>query len=149
MKEDLNSASSKGKAHNDDRSALMANRTIGHNEKYGKLDDAVRRDNQEFIEMQQRNQQQMLDDQDQDLEAFSATVSTLGSMAKTINKELEEHAVILDHMDTEVDDVSGRLKQVMRRVDKLLDDAGERVQWCLIVSLVLILIGLVVIVFKV
>ncbi len=42
-------------------------------------------------------------------------------MGHTINAELTTHAQILDEMEAGVDNTSGRLQSVMRRVNKLME----------------------------
>jgi len=117
--------------------------------KYAGLDQAIEHDNDEFIQDHHMQQQQIMNDQDKDLEALSYTVTTLGQMGQAINTELGQQASMLDDLGEGVDRTSGRLSNVLKRLNKLIDSANDRVQWCLIIALVLILVGLIIVVFYV
>lgn len=45
-------------------------------------------------------------------------------MSGSINSELNTHARILDDLDDGVDDTTGRLESVTRRVNRLLESKG-------------------------
>jgi len=153
MKEELNTTQTKGKLDNDNRDALM-NKSNGKasnrgDDRFAALDDAIKSDNEAFIRNQGQVQEQIMRQQDTDLDDLSQVVGVLGQMGTSIHSELEQHNRILDDLDAGVDNTSGRLNSVMRRVNKLLESTSDRVQWCLIIVLTLILIGLVIIVFYV
>jgi len=153
MKEELNNTQSKGKMDNDTRDALMrGNKSSGREDsrdrdKFSALDDAIKSDNDSFIRNQSQVQDQIIRQQDTDLDDLSNVVGVLGQMGNSIQAELEQHGRILDDLDSGVDNTSGRLNSVMRRVDKLLASTNDRVQWCLIIVLGLILLSLIIIVF--
>lgn len=151
MKEDLNNSQTKGKLDNDSREALMkpkGGRSDPSN-RYEKLDDAIKSDNDSFINSQAQTQETMIRQQDTELDELGNVVGVLGQMGKQINTELEQQSRILGDMEAGVDSTSARLSSVMRRVNKLLESTSDRVQWCLIIVLTLILVGLVIIVFYV
>jgi len=153
MKEELNTTQTKGKIDNDNRDTLMnkPNKTSSRDvpDRFSALDDAIKNDNDAFIRNQAQAQDQMIRQQDNDLEDLSQVVGVLGEMGTSIHTELEQQTRILDDLDAGVDNTSGRLNAVVRRVNKLLESTSDRVQWCLIIVLTLILIGLVIIVFYV
>lgn len=154
MKEELNATQTKGKMDNDNRDTLMNKPGKGSsrdpsNDRFAALDDAIKNDNDSFIRNQGQLQDQIIRQQDTDLDDLSNVVGVLGQMGTSIHSELEQHSRILDDLDAGVDNTSGRLNAVMRRVNKLLESTSDRVQWCLIIVLTLVLVGLVIIVFYV
>lgn len=154
MKEELNATQTKGKMDNDNRDTLMNKSSKGprgdmSNDRFAALDDAIRNDNDSFIRNQGQVQDQMIRQQDTDLDDLSNVVGVLGQMGNAIHSELDQHHKILEDLDAGVDNTSGRLNAVMRRVNKLLESTSDRVQWCLIIVLTLVLVGLVIIVFYV
>jgi len=151
MKEELNNTQTKGKMENDQRSELMKNKGSSRDvpDRFAALDDAIKNDNDAFIRNQAQVQDQIIRQQDTDLDDLSNVVGVLGQMGTSIHSELEQQSRILDDLEAGVDNTSGRLNAVMRRVNKLLESTSDRVQWCVIVVLVLVLIGLVIVVFYV
>jgi len=151
MKDDLNSASSKGRETNDQRQALMQTKTPkgDPNDRYAGLNGVIQQDNDRMIGDQQGQQMQIMRQQDQELDAISNTIGQLGAMGEAIHTELSSQSRMLDEMNDRVDQTDSRLTNVMRKVNHLLESTSDRVQWCLIIVLTLMLIGLVIIVFYV
>jgi len=152
MKEELNNAQTKGKLDNDSRDALMKKPGGGRepsHDKFAALDNAIRQDNDAFIRDQHQLQDQIMKDQDAELDQLGEVVGVIGQMGNSIYSELNTQSRILGDLESGVDDTQGRLTSVMRRVNKLLESTSDRVQWCLVIVLTLILIGLVIIVFYV
>jgi len=152
MKEELKTAQTKGKMENDQRDALMrksGNRGGEMPGRFDGLDDAIRNDNDAFIRNQAQAQDQIMRQQDTDLDDLGQVVGVLGHMGESIHSELEQQSRILDDLNAGVDNTQGRLSNVMRRVNKLLESTSDRVQWGLIIALTLILVGLVIVVFYV
>jgi len=150
MKDELNSASSKGKVDNDQRQSLMQTKSPKDtSDKFAGLNTAIQQDNDRHINDHQTQQMQIMRTQDDELESISETVVTLGQMGRTIGSELNQHAIILDEMNSKVDNTQNRLTGAIRKVNKLIESTSDRVQWCLIIVLTLMLIGLVIIVFNV
>eukprot|EP00026_Physarum_polycephalum_P014827 Phypoly_transcript_15386.p1 GENE.Phypoly_transcript_15386~~Phypoly_transcript_15386.p1 ORF type:complete len:256 (+),score=30.40 Phypoly_transcript_15386:127-894(+) len=153
MKEELNNAQAKGKMDNDNRDALMK-KTGGttrdsSRDKFAGLDNAIQQDNDAFIRDQHQLQDQIMKDQDDQLDQLGDVVGVIGQMGNSIYSELNTQSRILGDLEAGVDDTQGRLTSVMRRVNKLLESTSDRVQWCVVIVLTLILIGLVIIVFYV
>jgi len=151
MKDELNSASSKGKVDNDQRQALMTSKDRPRDipDRFSGLENAVQQDNDRYIGDQQQQQMHIMTQQDDHLNAISQTVGHLGAMGEQIHSELLQQNRILDEMDDKVERTSARLTGVLRKVNKLLESTSDRVQWCLIIVLTLMLVGLVIIVFYV
>lgn len=151
MKDDLNNATTKGKMENDARNTLMdtqKRKNQGH-DKFDGLHKAIMEDNDNYISGAHQQMQATMADQDQDLDEISKATTTLKEMGVTINDELHRQSLILEEMETETDKTSSRLNNVMKRLNKLIDSTNDRVQWCMVIVLTLILVGLVVIVFYV
>ena len=70
-------------------------------------------------------------------------------MSTTINTEINEHIEILHEVDEQVEYTSGRMGSALRKIDKLLAATGDKGALFIVVFLVLVLIGLIVLVFKV
>jgi len=149
MKDDLQNATTKGKMEHDNRDTLMRKKTQDVPDRFSGLDNAIQQDNDNFITGHHQRQEQLINQQDDDLDALSHTVATLGNMGEAINSELVQQARILEDMEGEVDKTSGRLSNVVKKVNRLLESTSDRVQWCIIISLLLILVGLVIVVFYV
>jgi len=152
MKDDLNNATTKGKMENDARNTLMDTQKRKNNQVQGQFDGlqrAIMEDNDNYINNSHQQMQATMAAQDEDLDAISRATGTLKEMGVTINDELHRQQLILEEMDTEVDKTNSRLNNVMKRLNKLIDSTSDRVQWCLVIVLTLILIGLVIIVFYV
>jgi len=152
MKDDLNNATTKGKLENDARNTLMDTQKRKGGQDQGRFDGlqrAIAEDNDQYINNSHQQMQVTMTAQDEDLDAISKATGTLKEMGITINDELLRQQVILGDMDSEVDKTSVRLNNVLKRLNKLLDSTSDRVQWCMVIVLTLILIGLVIIVFYV
>lgn len=152
MKDDLNNAQTKGKMENDARSTLMNSAKKNSQDPQGKFDGlhkAIVEDNDQYIANSQKQLQQTMDAQDEDLEAISKVTGNLKEIGITIGDELVRHGRILEEMDSEVDRTNSRLSNTLKRLNKLIDSTSDRTQMCLVIVLILILIGLVVIVFYV
>jgi len=151
MKEELNNAQTKGKMEHDQRDALgMKSKGRGDvPDRFAAVDAAIKEDNDNFIRNQAQVQEEIIRKQDGELDELGHVVGVLGEMSTSIHTELEQQSRILDDLETGVDKTSGRLSSVIKRVNKLLESTSDRVQWCLIIVLTLILVGLVIIVFYV
>jgi chromosome segregation ATPase len=151
MKDDLNNAATKGKMENDARSTLMntTRKSPSDNGKFDGLHKAIIEDNDQYINNSRQQIQQTMDAQDEDLEAISRATGNLKEIGITINDELKLQGHMLEEMDTEVDKTNSRLNNTLKRLNKLIDSTSDRVQWCMVIVLTLILIGLIVIVFYV
>jgi len=151
MKYDLNNAATKGKMENDVRSSLMTSSKKNPQDggKFDGLHKAIIEDNDQYINNSRTQLQQTMDAQDEDLEAISRATGNLKEIGITINEELKLQGHMLEEMDQEVDKTNTRLNNVLKRLNKLIDSTSDRVQWCMVIVLFLILIGLVVIVFYV
>jgi len=127
---------------------LSAGRTTRKSTKSSVLGTAA---NPEFearpvtAEQQRAEQVTIMREQDQILDRFHETVSTIGNMSRTIGGELEEHNRILEEFDYEVDDTQTRLTSATKYVDKLIESISNNKYWCTILLLFVILLVVIVI----
>jgi len=151
IKDDLSNAQTKGKLENDVRSTLMdTNKKNPQDQgKFSGLKNAIIEDNDQFIDKSTQQIQLTMASQDQDLDSLGHVVGTLKQQGIVINDELKKQEKLLEEMDSETDKTQSRLSREIRRLNKLMDDMSDKVQWCLVVVLTLMLIGLVVAVFLV
>lgn len=101
-----------------------------------------RHNNSSFIDNQRLQSQVMLQQQDEGLEELGNAVTRVGKMAGNINETLIKQNKMLDDLDHDLDETSGRMDAVMKRLEKLLQTKDKCQIWT-IVSLFLILIVLV------
>ena len=95
-----------------------------------------------FIEDQRLQSQLMLQEQDEGLEELGNAVTRVGKMAGNINETLIKQNKMLDDLGNDLDETSGRMDAVMKRLEKLLQTKDKCQIWT-IVSLFLVLIVLV------
>ncbi|KAI8376470.1 syntaxin 6, N-terminal-domain-containing protein [Radiomyces spectabilis] len=62
----------------------------------------------------------MMQEQDMHLENMSGTLVNLKEIAGTMNREIDDHVVLLDELGDHVDRTEGRLKRAMHRVTDVL-----------------------------
>jgi len=148
IKEDLDNVQTKRKMESDQRITLGVTPKINRSalpDQFAAVDNAIEKDHQGFISKQL--QEEIF--QDEEMGKLEGAVLTLNHMAHATKDEIVQHGKILDDLDAGVDRTHGRLNSVMRRVNKLLESRKDRMQWCVLVFLVLIFIGLIVTVFYV
>jgi len=118
-------------------------------QKYRKLEEESRRENQDFIDNEQEHQQQIYARQDQDLTHLQDTVVQIGEVSREINSELKGQLRKLEQFDTEVTDTQGRLGGATKQVNDLIKKAKDNGQMCIIILLIVVLIVLAIIVFSI
>ena len=101
---------------------------------------------EQAIEQQSMVQQQVIEQQDEELGVLSSAITRLGNMGKTINEELKSQGRLLDAFTEDVDDTSGRMRQAMGVMNKMLK-SKDRGKFCAILVLTLVLGVLMYIVF--
>ncbi|KAI2621028.1 Phox homologous domain-containing protein [Xylaria nigripes] len=72
-------------------------------------------DNQGVLQLQR----QMMQDQDQDVEALAKIIRRQREMAQAINREVEDQIGMLDHVNGQTDVVAGKLRVVKDRIKKM------------------------------
>lgn len=87
--------------------------------------------------------QQILDQQDEQLDALGASISRQRELSMQIGDELDDQVAMLDDVDVVVDRHQGRLDRAKRRVDKIARTAGDNKQMVAIILLIIILVLLI------
>ncbi|XP_072930708.1 syntaxin-6 [Epargyreus clarus] len=85
-------------------------------------------------------QEKMLISQDEQLHVISNSVGSLKTVSKQIGIELDEQAVMLDDLNTELENADSKLDSTIKKVAKLLRMNNDRRQWMAIGILIVILI---------
>eukprot|EP00128_Syssomonas_multiformis_P016039 Colp12_sorted_trinity150504_noHs@21752 len=146
-------ASAKGKAASQTRSSLLGSSRGGggYTSKYQKLeneiDHEIEDENSRFLDRETRKQEMIMEDQDRKLGEVEIVISSLKSRGEAIRDELERQDFLIDDVTGHVGKTDGRLRQMLTRVDRVLNASSDTKQTCAIVFLLIILIILIVIYF--
>jgi len=103
--------------------------------------------NDEFLTSESDRQVLLVKEQDQELDALSASVERLGSVGLTIHEELMGQERILEDLDQDMDKTSNRLDFVQKKIALVMKKAGAKGQIMMIVFLLILFIVLVLLVF--
>eukprot|EP01091_Cochliopodium_minus_P004262 TRINITY_DN1415_c0_g1_i1.p1 TRINITY_DN1415_c0_g1~~TRINITY_DN1415_c0_g1_i1.p1 ORF type:complete len:249 (-),score=79.23 TRINITY_DN1415_c0_g1_i1:31-777(-) len=145
---DLNSNQTKGRIEKDKKELLMKNKNPV-NDKHQQWKEAIEGDNQQYIQVQQQRQREIMDNQDKNLELLGQGVTRVGEMAITINEEIKDQDKLIGEVEEDMDKTMVNMQKAIRKLDKLIEKAGDGGVICIIVVLVLILVGLVVLIFTI
>eukprot|EP01119_Soliformovum_irregulare_P001220 TRINITY_DN10941_c0_g1_i1.p1 TRINITY_DN10941_c0_g1~~TRINITY_DN10941_c0_g1_i1.p1 ORF type:complete len:151 (-),score=25.96 TRINITY_DN10941_c0_g1_i1:92-484(-) len=88
------------------------------------------------------DQQRLMRDQDDQLDVLGASILRTKEIAIGIGNEADEHLALLDDIDGKVDKVNPRLKNTIRRVDRIEKKSSTKILWLIICFLFLALIVL-------
>lgn len=114
----------------------------------GRLGTAVQAENDRDIDREGDQQQLLLRQQDDDLDALGAHVTRIGQVGLQIHEELEQQSGMLEELDTDIEGTSTRLQAAQKKIDHMLKKAGLGGQLCIIVFLIAVLIILLVLVIQ-
>ncbi|MXQ97225.1 hypothetical protein E5288_WYG011656 [Bos mutus] len=112
------------------------------------LDASVVSTTSRYIEEQQATQQLILDQQDQQLEMVSGSISVLKHMSGRVGEELDEQGIMLDAFAQGMDHTQSRMDGVLRKMAKISHMTSDRRQWCAIVVLLGVLLLVLVLFFS-
>ncbi|KAB0386456.1 hypothetical protein FD755_001412 [Muntiacus reevesi] len=112
------------------------------------LDASVVSTTSRYIEEQQATQQLILDQQDQQLEMVSGSISVLKHMSGRVGEELDEQGIMLDAFAQEMDHTQSRMDGVLRKMAKLSHMTSDRRQWCAIAVLLGVLLLVLILFFS-
>ncbi|OTB01603.1 hypothetical protein M426DRAFT_25499 [Hypoxylon sp. CI-4A] len=87
--------------------------------------------------------QQILNQQDEQLDALGASIARQRELSMQIGDELDEHVAMLDDVDASVDRHQGRLDRAKRQVGRISRAAGESKQMIAIIILIIVLVLLI------
>lgn len=107
------------------------------------LDDEAG-DDGHYAELEHRQQERMLREQDTHLDGVFQTVGNLRRQADDMGRELEEQSGMLDVVDDMADRVGGRLQSGMKRLQHVARQNEDTLSSCCIGVLILALIILLV-----
>ena len=141
MKSTLSDPSTTGKLDRDRKQNLMRRsqqQGIG-------LSQPGMQTNAAFIEDRQQMQEMIVREQDEHLDALGEGATRLGHVALAINDEINAQNVMLDGLQNDLDLTSGRMEQVLGKVDKLLK-TDSRWQTNTILTLMMVLLVLILLV---
>lgn len=88
----------------------------------------------------QTMQERMLTNQNEQLEVISKTVGNLNAVSRQIGLELDEHTVMLDDLNADLENADSKLDTTIKKVAKVLHMNNDRRQWWAIGVLIAILI---------
>jgi vacuolar-type H+-ATPase subunit I/STV1 len=93
-------------------------------------------------------QEKVMEEQDKGLDVLSAALDRTKHLGLAISDELDEHKVLLDDLDRDVERTDHRIKKETRRIDKLLRSSKTPFALCIIFVLFCVIIALIIIVLK-
>lgn len=102
------------------------------------------RENEDFIQDVHAQQQQIVRQQDDQLEAISGGISVLKGMSSQIGRELDSQAVMLDEFSHEMEHTESRLDTTMKKIARVMHMSNDRRQWIAIFVLLLLLFVVIV-----
>ncbi|XP_041986610.1 syntaxin-6 [Aricia agestis] len=114
--------------------------------KYSKLANQTDSPNRSYDNDIMSMQEKMLMSQDDQLHVISNSVGSLKTVSKQIGIELDEQAVMLDDLNTELENADSKLDSTLKKVAKVLHMNNDRRQWMAILILIGLL-GLLIILF--
>lgn len=109
-----------------------------------KLAAAVHEENDHFIRSEGGRQQLLMQQQDTELDQLGDHVVRIGQLGKEMGQELHVQGQLLDELDEEIEGTSTRLQAAQRKVQYVLDKAGSKGQFMIILFLIVVLVILVV-----
>jgi len=145
IKEDLQSTRTRGKMENDQKNTLVSSKRTS--DKFSRLQNELEKDNTDFIGAQTQRQEFIIKEQDEHLDTLSMTVGRLKDMGSTIGNTIQETTGLVEELNVEVDKTDSGIRGAVNKVNKLLESTKDSTQWCIIIFLVLVLVGLIVVIF--
>jgi len=146
IKDELNSARTRGKIDRDQRELLSATKKPVQ-DRYSKVQQALEQDNEDYIEGSKQRQQQIIQQQDKNVDVLLTTVTTLKEIGNQIDKTIKDQEVLIDDLDRDVTRVDSGFRGAIQKVNKLIDSTKDSTQWCIIAFLAVILVALLALVF--
>ncbi|KAF6000467.1 hypothetical protein CCYA_CCYA20G4761 [Cyanidiococcus yangmingshanensis] len=110
-----------------------------------KATNRIEQENEAFLEHEERQQQLLVEQQDQDLDDMMLVVKRLGDMGLAIRGEALRHAELIDEVDTSMSTVRTRFQNVRTRLESLIRETG-RERLCSLLGLFAVFVVLLVLV---
>uniref|UniRef100_A0A914ZCR0 t-SNARE coiled-coil homology domain-containing protein n=2 Tax=Parascaris univalens TaxID=6257 RepID=A0A914ZCR0_PARUN len=108
--------------------ANMASSSGTGSYRYTRLSDSPT-SSERFVSDTLQKQQLIMRDQDEDLEKVGDSVHILKNMSHRIGNELEEQAIMLDELGTDIDRAGTKLDGVMKKIAKVTNMNDDKRQW--------------------
>lgn len=105
----------------------------------------VQKANESFVDDQTRQQELIMEQQDDDLGHLADAVERIGLMGEGMHNELAEQGVLLDDLGGEMDHTRSRMANVREKLELVMAETGPR-QFCTIVWLCITFLVLTVLV---
>jgi hypothetical protein len=138
VKNGIDSASVRKKIEDDD----IRSKRDSYDESNAALMSGINQENNRFIKDQKVQIQRSMQDQDKSVEQLGVAVDRLGEIGRTINTEVKEQTILLDKLETEVDDASTKMGQVEQALGKLLKTKDSCQIWTIVIlAVILVLLG--------
>ncbi|VDN56746.1 unnamed protein product [Dracunculus medinensis] len=99
---------------------------------------------EQFVSDTLQKQQLIMRDQDKDLEKVGNSVHTLKNISYQIGRELEEQAIVLDELGTEMDRAGTKIDGVMKKIARITNLNDDKRQWTAIFILSVILFFIII-----
>lgn len=144
IREAVTGSKAKAKRQSDSHSALLKG-VSGAGSRYAKLDQAMEKGNQDYIEDQEQQQRTIMRDQDTQLEEVGQTIGVLKSMGTLISTELEDQNRLLDDFNDDIETTGDKLKHTLQKLDRTLNITKDGKQSCCICLLILTVIILIIV----
>eukprot|EP00026_Physarum_polycephalum_P020777 Phypoly_transcript_23580.p1 GENE.Phypoly_transcript_23580~~Phypoly_transcript_23580.p1 ORF type:complete len:144 (+),score=22.24 Phypoly_transcript_23580:63-494(+) len=93
-------------------------------------------DNRQLLQMQKDTMQE----QDQVLDILADSIGRQKEIALNIGKEVDEHNLLLDELDSKVSSTDSKIRAASRRVTRVAKASSTGIMWTVICILVLALI---------
>ena len=104
------------------------------------LMSSINQENNRFVKDQRQQTQQLIKEQDKSIEQLGTAVDRLGEIGRTINTEVKEQEILLDKLETEIDDASSKMNAVEAALSKLLKTKDSCQIWTVVILAVILVL---------
>eukprot|EP01117_Protostelium_nocturnum_P012663 TRINITY_DN4664_c0_g1_i2.p1 TRINITY_DN4664_c0_g1~~TRINITY_DN4664_c0_g1_i2.p1 ORF type:complete len:247 (-),score=92.17 TRINITY_DN4664_c0_g1_i2:16-756(-) len=149
MTSTMNSRETKSHIENQTRNALGMNTNSSgrKTDLSSRVRDAGIQENQEYINNQLLEQKDIELQQDEDVQDIAAAIEILKEKGKVIGYEVDKGAQTISDLDNDVTRANSGLKQVINKVNTLIDQTSDTKQLLIIGGLIAILLTLLILIF--
>ncbi|XP_070595622.1 syntaxin-10 isoform X1 [Erythrolamprus reginae] len=100
-----------------------------------------------ILEEQQLHQKLIIEEQDEQLELVSGSISVLKHMSGRVGEELDEQTIMLEDFAHEMDSTQSGIDGVFKKMGRISHAARERHQWCIVCLLIITGVVILILVF--
>ena len=101
---------------------------------------AIEKDNDRFINNQKQQTLEMINRQDESLDHLGQAVDRLGHISRSVNEELKEQNVMLDHLEKDMTVASSNMDQVQKMLGKLLKTKDGCQIWTIVILAIILIV---------